>query len=404
MSHVAITEPPEKVDVASIGDLKTPDLRIVAFSSPLRDKTPTGVASHVLYALGNDPTVNGKAQHTSDVRHLVPVWLMAHRTETLYVIAPQHSHPNSLRSLIEMCAASPTRLVFAIDRGYRNQFAKTISYATPEIIPWPDTNVLQHPEEQPFIGWNPEHRNQMPTDDYLTFYAQCEKQLPLGIFEEVHGLYVESLNRTLQWIKAVGASDLQVEDVRDAMAVLSGEQTNTSEVIVALRAAQAAFHRNGWMLKYDDSSILHNLLRFPPCEPTLAMWRRLRAYRKPDAASSVALYLCGMTVDEINRLTLRDLTTWHQTGNPIAGITVHPEAAPYLRAHLFNSIANDPDPDRLALGKINPNGHTNSKVRFDIREAGKKLGTDIGDAVTLSDVSRTNRHVGTTTFQLELIA
>lgn len=401
MSGVYITEAPPGVLVTAVADLTTADLRVAAVLPPPNDKTVTGVASAVLRSLGNDPNVNGKAQHTSDVTHLGPIWLTAHRTRTLYAIAPQHSHPDSLRSLVRICSASPTDLVFALDQGYLVKFVKQMAYAMPTVIDWPDTNALQQPEEQAYTGWNPDHRDQMPTDEYLTFYAACERALPPDTFRQVHDLYVESLNRTLLWIETVGADNLHVEAVNQAMGVLTSEQTNTSEVIVALRAAQAAFHRHGWLLKYEDAVILYGVLRFPPAAPTLTQWRALRAYRSPHPAATIALYLCGMTIAEINALTVADLARWHNTGNPIGDTPIHPEAAPYLRAHLLDTIAEDPNPDRLALGAIRPNGHTHKRVRDHIRNAAVKLGTSIGDAVTLTDVSRTNRHISNKTFELE---
>lgn len=401
MSHVHLAEAPEGVTAASVAALKTPDLRVVAFLPPIKDKTVTGVASAVLRALGNDPLVNGKAQHTSDVTHLAPIWLTAHRTQTVYALAPQHAHPDALASLIRICSATPATLVLTVDHGYLVKFAKTMAYAMPQIVGWPDTTAMQHPEEQAYTGWNPDHRDLMPTDDYLTFYAQCELSLPAVTFKEVHDLYVESLNRTLQWIRTVGSDRLDIEHVKHAMGVLTSEQTNVSEVLVALRAAQAAFHRNGWLLKYDDSNILYGVLRFPPVSPTLTQWRALRAYRNPHPAATIALYLCGMTISEINTMTVAELANWHNTGNPIGRTTIHPEAAPYLRAHLLNALGEDPNPDRLALGAIRPDGNTHIRVRNHIRNAGTKLGASIGDAVTLTDVSRTNRHIGNKTFELE---
>lgn len=404
MTGIYITEAPQGVPATGVAALKTPDLRVVAFLPPANDKTVTGVATTVLRALGVDPLVGSKARHSSDVTHLAPIWLTAHRTETLYAISPQHSHPNSLASLVRICSASPADLVLAVDHGYLPQFAQDMAYAMPTIIEWPDTSALQHPEEEAFIGWDPEHRDLLPTDDYLTFYAQCERVIPPETFKSVHDLYVESLNRTLQWIETVGAANIDIENVKQAMGVLTAEQTNISEVIVSLRAAQAAFHRKGWYLKYEDSAILYGVLRFPPVEPTLSQWRRLRAYRDPHPSASVALYLCGLTVEEINALTVAELAYWHNNGGTIRATHIHPEAAPYIRAHLFNTLADDPNPDRLALGKIKANGHTNIRVQNHIRNAGSRLGTNIGDAVTLTKVSHLNRHVGPKTFALVRLA
>jgi integrase len=291
--------------------------------------------------------------------------------------------------------------VFAVDHGYLLRFARDLAYAMPTIINWPNTDALHHSEEEAHVGWDPDHRDLMPTDDYLTFYAECERSLPPTMFTEVHNLYVDSLNRTLQWIETIGANDFNIDDVKRAMAVLTGEQTNISEALVALRGAQAAFHRNGWLLKYEDSVILYGVLRFPPSAPTLSQWRALRAYRNPHPAASIALYLCGMTVSEINQITVSDLAAWHATGEPIGTTDINPEAEPYLRAHLYNLLGSNPDPNRLALGAIKANGQTSTKVRAAIREAATKLGTSIGDAVTLTDVSRDNRHIGNKTFELE---
>jgi hypothetical protein len=177
--------------------------------------------------------------------------------------------------------------------------------------------------------------------------------------------------RTLQSAKADLTVDLAHESLKD----LIEEQTTFDRITVAIRAAQAAYHRNGWFLDVDERELRNGLIRFPTTETTPDLYYRLRAYRDPTRSGTVALYLAGATPQAIREATVDDLAQWHRDPSQcIADVAVPTEAAPYLRAALLAHANDATAPDGAAFpGDIR-------RVNLDIRQAARELDLNIGDA------------------------
>lgn len=401
-SPVLITEAPPDIPATRIGRLARADLTSIVLSPGTTHTTSGGVALDVLSALGKIHEANGKARHGQDNTSLVPIWLTAHRTTTVYVAAPQHTPTAYLLDLAAMLAASPATLWLACDHGYSAALLDALYSTAPQSVPWPQPTPSTSAEGEGEGGttirspWRPETRPALPDTEFLTFYATARAVLDDRGFAPVDALYQKSLDRTLTWLHQTGPDNITEQGTRDALTGLVGEQATLDDVSVALKAAQAAFFRTGWYLTVDQRELRSGLLRFPAPTVDQPTWRLLRAYRDTGRAATVALYLAGMTATQIRALTVDDLAAWHaDTSEPLADVRVPEDAHPYLRAHLLARTSAAPDPaDPAFLGAAR-------RVLLDLREASDDLGLNLGDANLTANDQHGQRRVGTRVFRLE---
>lgn len=401
---ILVTEAPPDVPATSVGRLANSDLTTVVMPFGPSEMTTAGVASEVLRALGKNLDANGKARHGLDDASLVPLWLTAHRTQTLIVAAPQHATTQSLLDLASMCAASPTTLVLAVDHGYATRLGAELSPTLPEFLPWPEIaepeGVAQEPpRDEDEATWDPSAPALLLDVDFLTFYATAKRTVSAERFPHVDWLYCDALDRTLAWIEQTGADDLTDEGTRFAMSTLIEEQSTFDDVSTVVAAAQAAFFRSGWMLKIDPRELRSGLLRFPSEHVDTATWHRLRAYRDPARAAATALYLAGATPRDIRGLTVGALAAWHADPNTtLAGIALPDEASPYLVAQTLSRASSGAKPtDPAFLGN-------DRRVLLDLRQAQTDLGLNLGDAPLEDDTTYSSRRVNTRVFGLERIS
>lgn len=397
---VLVTEAPADVPATAIGRLAESDLSTVVMPWAASSSTTAGIASEVLRALGKSHDANGKARHEMDDASLVPLWLTAHRTQTLIVAAPQHASIDNLLDLVSMCAASPATVVLAVDYGYGTRLVAEMRSALPEVMPWPHITAanaaLETAEES---TWNPSSPSVLPHDDFLTFYATARRTVRPDLFAAFDSLYRDALRRTLVWIADSGVDDLTEEATRSAMSTLIDEQVTFDEVTTVMAATQVAFLRSGWFLKIDPRELRSGLLRFPSARVDTATWRRLRAYRDPARAATTALYLAGARPQHIRELTMGDLTGWHHDRNqPVAGVAIPDEAEPYLLAQMLSRATFGPNPtDPAFIGN-------DRRVLLDLRHAQTDLGLNLGDAPLADDTTHGSRRVNTRVFGLERIS
>ena len=402
---VMVTEAPAGVPATVLGRLTSPDLHTVAYVPSPERRKKAGVAADALEALGKDNDVRGKSRHSSEEAELLTLWLTAHRTRILIPVACQRVHRADLLDLVDMAQATPTSLLFAADHGFAVQLATALGPAAPTIVPWPThapelTSTAGRATGQDDVNW--QHVEPvLPAVEYWTFYAAAKRQLATEAFKPVHDLYCESLERVTAWLEElrVRNADLSVGLAHGCLKALVEEQATFDDVTVVVRAAQAAFHQAGWFLDVDERELRSGLIRFNPANSSPSLYRRLRAYREPARAATVALYLAGATPVDIRDVTVDDLAQWHHNNNrPVAGRPVPDPATPYLRAALLARANDGAEPTSPAF----PGDER--RVNLDIRQASRDLDLNIGDA-NLNETSTINaRRVPANVVKLERLS
>lgn len=401
---VMVTEAAEGTPATVLGRLTTLDLRTAVYAPAPHRRQRAGVAIDALEALGKRSDVTGKSRHDSDDAELLGIWLTAHRTRHLVSAACQYVPAADLLHLVTMTQATPTNLLFAADHGFAQHLMERLHPTAPVLVPWPDVPD-QHPaaDRDPNTdaapGWGPEPT--LPAVEYWTFYATARRQLTPAQFQPVHDLYCDTLDRLNAWLQHLGTleADLTVGLAHESLRTHIEEQTTFDRVTVVVRAAQAAYHRNGWFLDVDERELRNGLIRFPTTKTTPDLFERLRAYREPTRAAAVALYLAGATPQAISDTTIDDLAQWRCDGaHPVANVDVPEPAAPYLRAVLLAHANDGANPEDPAF----PGG--TRRVNLDVRQAATDLDLNIGDANLNETKAIGSRRIPESIVRLEHIA
>lgn len=402
---VMVTEAPRGVPATVLGRLATPDLHTAVYVPSPERRNESGVASEALEALGKRNDVTGKARHATSEAELVPLWLTAHRTRYLLAAACQRTPAQDLIHLAEMTALAPTSLLLACDHGFAEPLLHKLAAVAPVQVPWPELPTASDGAQAPPTAYEaPRWQNTepvLPDVEYWTFYATAKRQLAIERFQPVHDLYCETMARIASWLDSLNTAgaDLTVELAHGSLKTLIEEQTTFDRVTVVTRAAQAAYHRAGWFLDIDERELRNGLVRFPPSMTTPDLYDRLRAYREPTRAATVALYLAGATPEQIRSVTVDDLAQWHHNpDHTIAGQPVPTAAAPFLRAALYMRAFDGANPAAPAF----PGDRR--RVALDLRQAAADLDLNMGDAKLHETSTIGSRRVPTTIVKLEYMA
>lgn len=388
---VMVTEAPFGVPATVLGRLATSDLHTVTYVPSPGRLAKGGVATDALEALGKDNDMRGKSRHPHEESELLQVWLTAHRTRYLIPVACQRTPRENLLHLVDLTKTSPTSLLFAVDHGFGDQLMTALAAVAPTLVDWPTprsgSSASGHDTatDNASAHWY-DTEPVLPVIEYWTFYATAKRQLTPQSFAPVHSLYCDTLSRTNHWLNdlALDGAEPDITLAYGCLKTLIQEQSTFDNVTVVIRAAQAAFHRAGWFLNVDERELRNGLIRFNPTASSPVLYNRLRAYRDPSRAATVALYLAGATPAAIRDVSLDDLAHWHQNSqHQVAGIHVPEAASPYLRANLLARANDAHKPDRQAfLGG-------ERRVNLDIRQAARDLDLNIGDA-NLNETSTIN--------------
>lgn len=404
---VMITEAPQGVPATVLGRLATRDLSSAVYVPSPERRHEAGVATEALEALGKRSDVNGKPRHASTESELLSLWLTAHRTRHLIAVACQRTPSSDLLALIKMTQVTPTGLLLACDHGFADDLLYSLRSEAPVRMPWPDLHSTSDREITTRTddktshkhGWQP-NEPMLPAVEYWTFYATAKRQLSPEQFAPIHDLYVETMTRIASWLDDLNraGADLTVALAHDSIKTLIEEQSTFDRVAVVTRAAQAAYHRAGWFLDIDERELRNGLVRFPPSKATPDLYDRLRAYREPARAATVALYLAEATPEAIRAVSVDDLANWsHDSAHSVAGTTIPDEAAPYLRAALYARANDGAKPGDPAF----PGGER--RVKLDLRQAATDLDLNIGDANLNETSTIGSRRVPATIVKLEYI-
>jgi hypothetical protein len=188
----------------------------------------------------------------------------------------------------------------------------------------------------------------LPQESFLTFRWACLQRLRREHFSQVDKVYLEAHWATRAWLEARRWNDRpdRTEVVGQLRALVS-QSRSSAETVVRLRAAQAAYFRDGVLVQLDDARPLTRP-EVPAAGVSPPLAARLRRLVTPAWGCALALTMtAGLTATDLGRLRVGDLHDG--TLLTVDGETVEVPAhvAGLLRAQLLaraEAAAGDGDP------------------------------------------------------------
>ena len=207
----------------------------------------------------------------------------------------------------------------------------------------------------------------LPQESFLTFRWACMQRMAPERFSQIDAVYREAHGATRTWLEGRRWQDRPGrEEVARQLRAITSACRSPSETVVRLRAAQAAYFRDGVLVQVDDVG--------PRREPDVpaaglgvAMAVRLRRLVTPAWAGALALGSAGgLSTRTLSRLKVGDLSCDGEVLT-VAGesIDVPVCAAGLVRAQLLERLdAGAGDGDALL---------TRSNQPFDAAVLGRRL-------------------------------
>lgn len=338
---VLVAEAPRGTPATRVPARTTQDLGVVALVAPPGSRAHLELPLDILAELGKQDDVAGRSSHTQDAAALVPLWLLAHRTEWVVVTSPNVLAVPALQLLPTLTLPAGTRLLLACDAGTSTQVlaglgdygARRTEWARLDsLVPPPDPPAPQQTPDPTGPLWT-ERDLTLPRSDWPTFRTDCRRLLRQDVFAAVDATYVRAFCATRQWLR-------ENQPTEQATAALVGgvvgAEGSLDTAVVALRACQAAHMEAGWLLRVDLEQAI-NAISQRPGHLGDAEWQSLRAYRDPHRSAAVTLHQHGLAVASMHRLAVGDV---HPAGHTVDQTVIDPRGHAYLRAQLLHRRAD----------------------------------------------------------------
>lgn len=307
------------------------------------------LATDVLIALGKHYDCLSRERESSRGWHLARLWTRAEGVRHL-VVWDAHRLPARLHGELAGIASASSRLWLVVRPEEPGSFVRPGGCT-------PDQLLAQLPVPGGATVTDPvlDDRLVLPEESFLTFRWACLHRLGPGQFALVDAVYVAAHEATRRWLEGRHWRDRpRVEEVVRQLRELTAASVSSAETLVRLRAAQAAYFRDGALVQIDDSGLWAR-----PDVPAVALppplAARLRRLVTPVWACALALALCaGLSAGDLARLKIGDVGrdgTLLTLGGERFDIPGH--AAGLVRAQLLaraelNACAGDP-----LLGRAN---------------------------------------------------
>lgn len=306
------------------------------------------LATDVLIALGKHYDCLSRERGSSRGWHLARLWTRAEGVRHL-VVWDAHRLPARLHGeLAGIASASNSRLWLVVRPEELGSFVPPGGCT-------PDQLLAQLPVPGGATVTDPvlDDRLVLPQESFLTFRWACLHRLGPGQFALVDAVYVAAHEATRRWLEGRHWRDRpRVEEVVRQLRELTAASVSSAETLVRLRAAQAAYFRDGALVQTDDSGLWAR-----PDVPAVALppplAARLRRLVTPVWACALALAACaGLSAGDLARLKVGDLGsdgTLLALGGERFDIPGH--AAGLVRAQLLASAEQNACADDPLLGK-----------------------------------------------------
>jgi hypothetical protein len=347
--------------------------RLVVHVRPA-DRTSADHASTLLEGLGKRlDLLHRRTLSVQHRRELTKVWLRAYCIDTVVLCSPQMLNRRNLNWLLDLLSPAQ-RVVFACDHGASGPLRRLLPDAhrdTWESIAAALTGETSSPAN--LDAHHPSYRfEDLPDTDFLTFRADCRHDLGRQTFAELDRLYLPAF-RAAQRVPA------EEQAVLEHFQRHGGELATAGQLLVLIRATQAAFFRRGYLLRVHRDRLLGTLATLRTTTAHLEHFRVVHASVLTVPAAVCALHLMDMSIAAMLRLTISDAARQAGRRRQHAGGTDHPGGV-FLRAQLLWRQGRGATDDDLLLPIGAPQA---SKILAEARRD-LDLPIDAGNARTAS--------------------
>lgn len=287
--------------------LNNPDGGVLAVRVPPGLLRGLALGGELLTGLGKDATHDGVRHHTTDVWRHLRAWMLAHPIRDVVLASAEHARPTHLVSIAEIVAAAGARLWLHTDGPASKSLELPLAAWAGE--PRPVERLATHLASRR-LAPAPAARAAdpfpaVPRVDFPTFRAACRDLLSPPDFARVDARYIAAFARAAERL-----ADPTPDAVGTYLRTELGACASADEVLVVLRATQAALFRAGWLLQVALSSFLAIVEREPRVGTrTPAEWARLRPYTDPLLGAITALRAGGVEITDLPVVRVGDVST-----------------------------------------------------------------------------------------------
>jgi hypothetical protein len=286
--------------------LNNPDAGVLAVRVPPGLVRGFALGGELLRGLGKDETLDGVRHHTNDVWRHLRAWMLAHPIGDVLLYSAEHCRPTHLVSTAELVAAAGARLWLHTDgppskplepqmaawAGQPQPFEQFAAFWKSRRLAPPALGDSRRDQAAPFP--------RVPREDFPTFRAACRDLLAPAEFARVDQRYVAAFRAAQQQL-----AEPTQEGVSGYLRGSVGVCASADELLIILRATQAALFRDGWLLRVALPSFLAIVEREPRAGTrTQGEWARLRPYADPLPGAITALRASGLEVSKLPSVTV----------------------------------------------------------------------------------------------------
>lgn len=289
--------------------LGAPDAGIIVASVPpnLRPSQTSRYVDAVLRGIGMRPDVQQRKRNACRDRAAAEAWLTALFPSDLVVVDAQWLPPVHTTDLMALattvgidrvwfvCHGEPAALPDALYQAAESaSLDDVLALAAP-----PTHTAAEAPAGLPAGLW-------LPTADFTTFLADCHRFLPDPVATIVDEAYRRQLRRAIERL----TNDVAEPAIEDALIGVADTVVTEADVVVGLRAVQAAAFRAGWHVRANlHQSVPELFILAGAARRTPADWARARSYRDPWRAAVLALAALRLGPADMERLRISDVAS-----------------------------------------------------------------------------------------------
>ncbi len=315
------------------------------------------LAADVLIAMGKHYDALSRERQSSHGWGLARLWMRAERVRHL-VVCDADRLPSRLRDELGVAAATTgchLWLVDTVEPGSPQPTVRGTDCSARELL-------SQLPVRTDEDAASLDENLLLPEEGFLTFRWACRHRLSAACFAEVDAVYVEAHRTTSSWLDSRRSQDRPGnEEVARQLRAITSPSRSSAETVVRLRAAQAAYFRNGVLVEIDEVTSPGPLdVPAVGLNPLLSL--RLRRLVTPAWTCALALAAAGgFNTTALAALRLDNLSPDGQLLT-VAGrsIEVAPHAAGLVRAQVLARRDAGAGPDDPLL--VNAGGAFNAFV------------------------------------------
>ena len=301
------------------------------------------LAADVLIAMGKHYDALTREHQNGRAWELTRLWTQAENIRHLVVCDAQRLPPELWDELATITAGAGRRLWMIVRDEPGGPEPRAAARCGPDDL----ASKLPVPTVTDEAAFD--DRVLLPQESFLTFRWACSRRLSPEQFAQVDAVYLETYQATTSWLQCRRWRDRPTrQEVVGQLRALTSTSRSSTETVVRLRAAQAAYFCDGVLLHLDNTRLAQQPdVPATGLNPPVAM--RLRRLVTPAWACALALTHAGrMNTKTLARLQVGDLRDDGQlltVGDQRIDVPAH--AAGVVRAQLLvrrQAGAGDADP------------------------------------------------------------